>query len=205
MKVTEMNFRDMYHKVCFIITPDKLLEHIANDFPHDNKCNGILTYGYIDYQVGFTFELLTRGRFCENRLTYFSGNDTVSSKFRFSSVTDCDIFVLDNQAKPLKEFSNKITNINDNYRVNDLIEALRFEEILDSSRNQMFPDDILVYLISEKNQPEGCWVRCKEISNGQLFGILLNEPNQDFGIHNGDKIQISIQQTNEDFVCLYIA
>ena len=74
---------------------------------------------------------------------------------------------------------------------------------LDGSRSPEYPDDVLVYLLKEGNDPEGCWVRMEGLEEHRILGELLNEPKEDFGFHQGDLISIYIQKDENENILLY--
>ena len=49
-----------------------------------------------------------------------------------------------------------------------------------------------IQVIKNGLKPEGCWVRINGLSDRRIMGTLLNEPDQDFGYHAGDKIAFFI-------------
>ena len=61
MLTKDCNFRDIYHKVCFIECADQI-QNLKKVFNVSKKDNGVLAYGYIDHEDGFTFEVLTTGK-----------------------------------------------------------------------------------------------------------------------------------------------
>ena len=85
MLTKDCNFRDIYHKVCFIECADQI-QNLKKVFNVSKKDNGVLAYGYIDHEDGFTFEVLTTGKLENGVLSRGLGNDEVSMKFRKSSV-----------------------------------------------------------------------------------------------------------------------
>ena len=53
------------------------------------------------------------------------------------------------------------------------------------------PDDILVILRKQGEEPEGVWMKLEKYSeDSRLSGMLLNEPYSDFGLHVGDNHEI---------------
>ena len=56
MLTKDCNFRDIYHKVCFIECADQI-QNLKKVFNVSKKDNGVLAYGYIDHEDGFTFEV----------------------------------------------------------------------------------------------------------------------------------------------------
>ncbi|MCW1073651.1 SseB family protein, partial [Streptococcus anginosus] len=79
------------------------------------------------------------------------------------------------------------------YNAGDEVEESRNMHFLDESRNPEYPDDVLVYPVKDGNNPEGCWVRIEGLAEDHIFGTLLNEPEQDFGCHEGDKIPFYVK------------
>lgn len=49
---------------------------------------------------------------------------------------------------------------------------------------------------------EQIWVRCTKITENKLFGIVLNEPYQNYGIHKGDIIDFIIMKHNGKLICV---
>ena len=71
-----------------------------------------------------------------------------------------------------------------------------------SSTNPDYPDDILVIFLKDDYKPEGCWVRSMEVEEGRCIGKLLNEPDQDYGVHENDLIPFDIVKEGEDYFCI---
>ena len=82
-------------------------------------------------------------------------------------------------------------------------EQLRELAFLDSSRHPEYPDDLAVLLLHEDHQPEQVWVRGDHLTEKEIRGTLLNEPNADFGVHHGDSIQIiPYKQDDGSIICV---
>lgn len=62
---------------------------------------------------------------------------------------------------------------------------MRSFAFLDGARSVEFPDDIQIVLFQKGMQPEQVWVKCCSFTDNKLYGMLLNEPDQDFGVHCG--------------------
>ena len=98
------------------------------------------------------------------------------------------------------EYANEIT---ESYRKDLKLEAFRMLDLIDESRENDYPDDILVYFYSEGFNVEGMWVRGEELNEGYITGTLLNQPNQDFGISSGDKVKVILQKDGDDkIICV---
>lgn len=202
MKAGEADFRQVYHKICFIAAGKHykgLTEHLPN---HDDG-NGTLVYGYVDHHAGLTYEILACAvRDEKGVITSFDGNDAVSLKLRSGSVSDNDLYIVEDDTMLAKRFQKRIGEINEDYRASDAVEMTRNIKEIDGSRNPGFPDDILVILLHGENKPEGCWVRCEKFEGGMLIGELLNEPDSDFTVHQGDMISFGITKQGDEIICV---
>ena len=57
--------------------------------------------------------------------------------------------------------------------------------------------------MKDGNELEGCWVRIEGLAEDHIFGTLLNEPDQDFGCHEGDKIPFYVQHNDYKEISLW--
>lgn len=203
MKVKEYGFREIYHKVCYISLPEGM-KKIATDFPNNKEATGVAVYGYIDHQAGLSFELLACAKEnSDGTITFYDGNDTISAKYRVGSVADSELIIVDDKELE-NNYIEKIEMIKDGYQVDEAVIATRKVEIIDGSRSPEYPDDVLVVLFKDGNQPEGCWVRCEGLGENCLIGVLLNEPNADFSIHAGDTLEFGVVENDDSLMCVSI-
>lgn len=201
MKYSEVGFRAFYHN--FIVVPMKdRLKGILKDFPGADSANCILTYGYIDRMAGFTLEILATASMDGEKLSYGAGNSEKLSKIRIESVIEDECFYIDDEDDSMYElYSDKLEMLK-NYDAGDEVEETRNMDFLDSSRSPEYPDDVLVYLLKNGNKPEGCWVRIDALAEHEIIGTLLNEPDQDFGYHAGEKVAFYVHQTENKEIIL---
>ena len=61
---------------------------------------------------------------------------------------------------------------------------------LDPVRNESFPDDLRVQLWNDMLAPAAVWVQARLVSGQQAYGTLLEEPCFDFGVHQGQMIDL---------------
>jgi len=199
-KVIDMSFREMYHQVCYISLGNDLIGSIEG-FSKGEDADGAIVYGYIDHEAGFTFELLSLAQYEGDKgIRCFGGNNELTFKLRLGGVAESEMVVLD--ASGAGEYIEKIKMINDGYECSEGIAITRDIELIDESRSPEYPDDVLVYLLKENLEPEGCWVRCEGVSDSRIQGILLNEPDQDFGVHEGDIISFGIMKQDDENICV---
>lgn len=204
MLISELNFRDVYHKIFIICSSD--FSHISDLFECDENANGVMVYGYIDHEAGLTYELLSCIRLSDdNSVQIYDGNEEASFKFRNGSVKDKSAIFLEDTKTYEKIFADKITYINNGYKCSKQINNTRMLQILDGSRNQDYPDDVMVVLFKEGFQPEGCWVRCSRLGDKCIMGILLNEPYQDFSVNINSEIEFNVMENDDgSFMCVSV-
>ncbi len=202
MKYKDTGFRAFYRH--FIAVPIKENLNVAlKDFPGAEDANCILTYGYIDREAGLTLEILAAGKETKQCFSFAEGNDTVSSKIRIGNVADDEVAFFDDEDGSLAaRYTGKLEMLH-GYDAPEEVEKTRSMTFLDASRDANCIDDVLVYLMRDGLKPEGCWVRISGLGDHWIMGTLLNEPDQNFGYHNGETIAFFVQETEDKKVICY--
>ncbi|WP_407454829.1 hypothetical protein [Methanobrevibacter sp.] len=224
MLIKEENFRNLYKTPIIIknkefshqiaqslqidsiweddISSDELKEKLES-IKIDDNINAILAFPYIDHTSGMSILILSTASINDKDVTINKREDfSVWSIARKDNINNSEFEYLENlnvnddfNLGYYNEFISKL----DNYHVNNDIEALRFIEVLDESRNEDFPDDVMVFFIKENCQMERMWVRYENIVEKSFIeGTLLNTPYQDFGVESGDKVIIFPYKPKED-------
>lgn len=200
MKYKETGFRAIYRNLCVFPKSDAA-KNALESFPYNEDANCVLTYGYIDQEAGLSLEILAAGMQEGEQFRFFDGNDTVSSKIRIGAVEDDEFYIIDSDE--LRErYESKISML-DVYAASEEIEQSREMGFLDESRDPYCVDDILVYLMKDGLQPEGCWARICGLGDHFIMGTLINEPDQNFGYHLGENIGIFVQETEDKKIICY--
>ncbi len=196
--IDEFNFRQLHHQILLLMEDERNLAILKTmSFPHADTDNAVLLYGYIDKTAGLTFEMLAfvnvlRDGTLQCRKT---SEDTIM-KLRYDSIEG--ILVSVNEECIYQTYKEKIEGINRSYRADEVVEQFREIESIDSSRHPQFPDDIIVYFFPKTGKPEGIWCRICGIRNGNLCAEMLNTPYGNFGVSQGDIIEItSVEADNE--------
>ena len=202
MKYKETGFRAFYRH--FVAVPLKEnLKAALKDFPEAEAANCILTYGYMDRDAGLTLEILAAGKESGNGYRFADGNDSISSKIRIGEVAGEDAAIFKDEDGNLAEkYAGKLGMLH-GYDASGEIEKTREMQFLDGSRDGIFIDDVLVYLIRDGLNPEGCWTRITGLGNHWIMGELLNEPDQDFGYHQGEEIAFFVKETEDKKIICY--
>lgn len=203
MKVAEKSFHDIYKKVC-LLEDNKLVEKVnlrdLFDYPPDEKLNGFLTYAYINSELGLVFEILAGAKILGDKIKSFPASYKKNICFRRADMEDTEIKIL--SADYIEAFKDKIQIIEDKHKISTAKEKIRAAESLDELRHPNFPDDIAVLFYGENFRPEYAWVHCEDIEDKLIIGTLLNEPQQNFGCHSGDKIKFGIADFEGENICV---
>lgn len=71
-------------------------------------------------------------------------------------------------------------------------------DFLDSIRHSLFPDDVQALLLQGgSKRAEAVWLRLCDLRDDVVYGRLLNEPEQDLGVHEGDVLPLSFRNDEE--------
>lgn len=202
MKYKETGFRAIYHHFCLVELNDNI-KKIMTDLPGAEDANGVLTYGYYDREAGLTLELLAAAKINEQDFQYAAGNPEASLKLRIEALGDTEFYVVsDEDGKMSKKFADKMEMLKGYDPENPDIEKTREMQFLDPFRNDVYIDDILVRLIKDGLKAEECWTRIIGLGEHWFMGTLLNEPYQNFGWHEGEKIAFFVQKDdNDNLIC----
>ena len=82
------------------------------------------------------------------------------------------------------------------------MEKTRFLLALDHLRAVDNPDVVEVHLVHGDDGDEKCHVLIENISEMNLSGILLDEPQQDLGLHKGDTLNFYLVKNKQGIMCI---
>ena len=202
MNYKDAGFRAFYHNFCVIPITENT-QHSLEGFPGADDANGILTYGYIDREAGLTLEVIAAAHVEGESARFEEPSKEIRSFIRVGAAMDDEFLYFDDEDGKLAErYSERIEMLH-HYDADEQVEQTREMPFLDSCRHEEYPDDIMVFLCKDGLEPEGCWVRITGLGDHYFIGTLLNEPNQDFGYHNGETVAFFVQKTEDErFICI---
>lgn len=210
MRIGEVPFRDIMGKMLLVESNlsgnieqlfqlttsdsmDNLLSDEINldDLPAVNNVNSFLVSPYIDHQAGISFLVLATS-YTDDEIAINERADSFSvfSTLRKNELNDAEFIYIDsNELMDLTIYEEYATETLKGYG-NDDLNLIRSIVDIDVYRDDTFFDDVQVLLASDDLKSEIVWIRSEKILDDNLFaGVLLNEPYEDFGVHQGDIVR----------------
>lgn len=202
--IGDTNFRVLYHQIVFIKTSQKFKERLGKKIEQIAEEDGFLAYGYIDDEAGLSFRILCPANIRDNKMSRGDFIDDVFIIIQRGQLNDCEYMDMDYCDINVDDFNDEIKIINDNYKCSsEQTEEMRKFTFLDGVRSTEYPDDIQVILYKDGMQLEQVWVKCWSFTEDKLFGKLLNEPDQNYGIHCGSIIGFTPIKQDDEILCVY--
>lgn len=196
MNIKEIDFR--YYHMRFFYVEDN--ETLRNKIKEENKekYTGYLSMIYINHDKGVKLEILS---FADNDNNF---SDPFNERYIFDYDDISNINIKPYLYEDIDEdrFKVKIKYIIDENTVDYKIKETREYDNLDQMRKSDNPDEVLVYLMDNKNQPEALYVRLKEIDGNKVVGRLTKNPIQDFGVKKDQKIYFRIGVNGGKRICV---
>ena len=202
MKFKDTGFRALYRQFTAFPLSEESKKDMAA-YPQIEGANCLLTYGFIDREAGLTLEVLAAGYEQENKYVFFDPPRETPCIILAENVEDQEFSLLDDRNKALRTRYAGMLGLLQEYEAGEEIEKTREMRFLDDSRHPCFPDDVQVYLMRDGLKPEPCWARISGLAENYIRCILLNEPEQDFGCHQGEEIAVNLDEAEDKKVICY--
>ena len=191
-----INFRTLANQFLLVKNMDEKTKAMIENagFSVRPEDNAMLVYGYIDQEVGLSFELLCAACACDDGEVLLGPvNHTTAFKFRYGSF-DGEVLPFTDESQ-LHPFLDRARKIDEAYQAPEDVELLRTLKDIDPLRAPGYPDDLLVVFLKEGLQKEGIWCRTEEINRTEnyVWMRMLNEPAGSFGKHVGDLVKVILR------------
>lgn len=200
-KVSELGWRNIAGSALYVVSERicKIFSQI--DVRLDGGYDGALCWGYIDPEGGLTLRVLAPAGHEGEHI--FSGDpiDDHLVALRMGAVEEC--LCVGIKDMNLDDYKKQIESLSAYEPGAELAETRKVWEI-DPLRNSWYPDDVAVLMLSKGKEIERVWTRLLRIKDGRLEAMLLNEPNQDFGVHVGDTLQLGAVESENGRVFLVV-
>ena len=214
-KGSEFSFRELYGKYIQILDKEQsetLVKpidigdgEIIRAIDCDMEVNSTFVHAYIDHEAGMSFQVLTTVGFYDDAANRIHERTDFKSmvNIRKDKFDDFNIRIIEDDSYFNDKYGEYVSN-HDKVYTNENLERIRDFKAIDSLRDGIFPDDIMVVFFKEGMQNEGMWVRIERMDddlpliNGEegefplLYGKLLNQPNQDLGVNMGDEVRVAL-------------
>ena len=199
----EMGFREVAGSVIYAkgakAAINSALAKENSDYPD------YVAYGYIDHECGLSLHVLGSARIVNGCAEYLHDLEDRALTLRSGGIEAVECAQVVDSA--LSEFGERITSVREGYGMDDpqLVE-LRGIRMLDGFRHPQYPDDIRALLFKEGvDGVEQVWLRtCASSEDYSILARLLNEPNADFGVHEGDVLPIGFAEGEDGPVCVAV-
>lgn len=202
MNYKDVGFRAFYHQFCVLPITKQTKAALAG-FPGVEDANGVLTYGYYDRTAGLTLEVLGAAHVTGESARFEDTLKDTRSFIRIGAVAEDNfLFFADEDGELAERYADKIEMLH-HYDADEEVEETREMSFLDECRHEECIDDVMVFLVKESLEPERCWARIIGLGEHFFIATLLNEPNQNFGYHQGEKISFFVQKTEDErIICV---
>lgn len=202
MKYQETGFRALYKNFAAFPLNDRFRKAMEG-YPNADDANCMLVYGYIDHEAGLTLEVLAAGVKREEKFKFFDPSEDTRLFLRVGAVENEEFALFDDSDNSLRNRYARKLEMLDTYNTDEEIEKTREMRFLDDCRHPHYPDDVRVYLMRDGLNPELCWSRIIGLGEHWIMGVLLNEPNQNFDYHQGEKIAFFVEKTEDEKIICY--
>lgn len=190
------NFRRFVGRVVYL-TPGEDDDGSWLKVTQRDDIHAVLAYAYIDYEHGMSFRYLCPAKVENDRWVLSKADDTIVI-IRAGALKKARWCPTDIDPAAFGEIAAEIDAL---YKPSSAVETLRKLETIDHLRESLFPDDIFAFLIGPQCKSlELVWLRLCDWQDGTIYGSLLNEPDNNWGIHRGDVLPIVFSVNNGSLV-----
>lgn len=183
------NFRYFNERLFYVQCPEDILG-LSEALGIDSVAEGFIGYGFIDEEEGKMFWILALAHIANGMVQI---NEFLNEKIIAIRAMDLKkaSAVNVNFLAQMGVFDDAISLIQDKIdSPSEMRKNLRDITVIDESRHPYHPDAVRVRLFSKKYPNEDVLVKTTEVCDDRIFGILLEEPKGEYGIHKGTMIEI---------------
>ena len=197
MNYIDSGFRFFYHR--FVVFDKSIIADDSAEYQKYDKADGVITYGYIDHERGFTFDVLGLISNSEGKIKVIEAQpEAIRTIIRAEAIAEKQAQIINDDEEFMKMYEKHLQMIRSTYENDKAIEESREMSFLDDLRDPYYIDDVQVYLFKDGLDPQLCWIRISGHEEHYLTGILLNEPDQDFDYHEGEEVIFSLKKMQDE-------
>lgn len=195
----DINFRDLEGRYALLLpkTPVAGLE-LADG-------RGCVIWTYIDHVRGLRCLCLAEGDFdaASKRLQLHPLEQDRLKELDYEQLQGCETLLLPEKLPQLEQYGSLLTALAGQHKPDEELAATRRVTNLDGSRVPGHPDEVQVYLVRGETNV-CCTVRVEGIREYAYYGELLEEPELDFGVHQGQILNFYNVKNSLGIMCISI-
>lgn len=202
LKYRDLGFRGIYEQFCAFPLKDEMREDLIH-YPGFTKADGILCYGYMHPEEGLLLAVMATGMLEGSDIQCFQEpKEDLISVFP-EDFEDEEIITFQESDRILRmRFDDQIRALGNRNEV-EYMRASRSMTFIDKLRDPRFIDDVPVELWRRDLEPETVMVRITDSDMDALIGQLRQEPEQNFGVHEGDEIRFAVFRNGQNRMACY--
>ena len=197
----DLGFRELAGRVVLVECPlPEMLDKTSIVVP--DGADAVLAYAYVDHEQGLSLFALAPASLGGGVVFHDASFPVAQNRFfllRSGSIPpeSCVLFP-DNEEELEGRYAEQIEQVEKDYDPGEGVVATRGVEQVDTLRSREYPDDVFVVLAADDLPSEGVWFRLEGITEeGMLAGALLNEPDSDYPVHEGDLMAIALTESED--------
>lgn len=193
----ELRFRDIYEHV--VLVKKNMSDEVKGEASVPVNADSVLAYGYVSPDAGLSFAALAPASFEDEKVfgVLSLQSQGVSLNWAYADLDfDTAVKFLPNEKELLSFFADDIAAIKSANAVDPGREMTRTMASLDDLRDKTFPDNVSVVFGAEERNAEEVWFQLLGVTpDPYLVGMMVSEPEQDFGVHQGQTMILLPDET----------
>ncbi|MBO4532390.1 MAG: hypothetical protein J5726_01645 [Treponema sp.] len=187
------DWHDICNSIVYVRCPEKMEVLRKAGFAVDPRNDGVLALCFIDHGEGLSFYVIAAAHIRADNIFVSKENKAACVILRAASIPTALCLKSDFINADVNTYEAYVSQIVKQYEYG-LDDAIKMRNIteLDGFRKPFFPDDIEVLLLAKGLEQERVFVRACKYGEGCLYGQLLDEPDQDFGVHKDEVIDFMV-------------
>lgn len=199
--LADLGFRDVAGRLVVVECP--LLERLGKaGITVPAGADAVLAYVYVDHEQGLSLFALAPASLESGAVFHDASFPAAQGQLvllRSGSIPPESRVLFPEDAKALEgRYAEQIGQVEKDHAPSPGVEAARKVGLVDALRSPEYPDDVLAVLAAEGLPQEGVWFRLEGLAGeGMLAGVLLNEPDADYPVHEGDLMALALAQADD--------
>ena len=202
----DLGFRDIAGRLIVVECP--LLERLAKTgIAVPDGADAVLAYAYVDHEQGLSLLALAPASLASGTVFHDASFPVAQRQvvvLRSGGIPPASRVLFPADAEALgRRYAEQVGQVERDHAPGPGVEAAREVELVDALRSPEYPDDVLAVLAADGLPQEGVWFRLEGLAGeGMLAGVLLNEPDADYPVHEGDLMALAPTRADDGSLML---